>query len=411
MRNLLLRSWPLLAIGDYRRMWLIGAIGGVARWLEFVALAILTYELTRSPELVALLGVLRMAPYMACGVPMGALADALDRRLLLIISLAVMAGLSALLGVVALAGQLSYTWIAASMLVSGLFWTTDMPVRRRLMVDAASGHDIASALGLDNASMYASRAIGPIIGGATYQLLGAAGIFALVTGFYLYCLVQAFGTQSRPAEEAGGSKPPLPLLQRLVPPLSLLTDRRFLTIMGVTVVFNLWCFPFITMVPVMAQKDFLMSPATVGAFAALEGIGGTIGALTIAALATERTLFRFYFWGTSLFLVLLLAISANLSTLAAGLALPLIGAAGACFSATQYALVHVSVPPEVRGRAAGVLSVFIGTSLIGHYWAGQLFERDGTVAALRIMGVSGLAMMAVLGLIWLIPQRSPATRS
>jgi len=43
----------LFARPDYRRLWAIGGMTGVARWLEFVAIAIFAYELTRSPELVA----------------------------------------------------------------------------------------------------------------------------------------------------------------------------------------------------------------------------------------------------------------------------------------------------------------------------------------------------------------------
>ena len=64
---------------------------GVARWLEFVAIAIFAYELTHSPELVALLAVLRMLPYVLLGFVMGALADTVDRKPLLIASLLVMA--------------------------------------------------------------------------------------------------------------------------------------------------------------------------------------------------------------------------------------------------------------------------------------------------------------------------------
>ena len=68
--------------------------------------------------------------------------------------------------------------------------------------------------------------------------------------------------------------------------------------MGVTLVYNLWCWPFIGMVPVIAQKDFALTPALVGALSACDGLGGTIGALAVGLLATTRTLFRFYFFGT-----------------------------------------------------------------------------------------------------------------
>jgi hypothetical protein len=51
-------------------VWAIGGLSGIARWLEFVAIAIFAYELTRSPELVALLAVLRMV-LRAARVPDG----------------------------------------------------------------------------------------------------------------------------------------------------------------------------------------------------------------------------------------------------------------------------------------------------------------------------------------------------
>jgi MFS family permease len=81
-------------------------------------------------------------------------------------------------------------------------------------------------------------------------------------------------------------------------------------------------------------------------------------------------------------------------------ALILMGAAAASFSATQYALVHVSSPPEHRGRATGVLSMFIGSAMLGHYIAGQLFGAYSSPVAMRIIAIGGLATMVVLGVLW-----------
>jgi len=55
LRHLFANASDLFTVADYRRTWAIGAFCGVARWLEFVAIAIFAYELTHSPELVALL--------------------------------------------------------------------------------------------------------------------------------------------------------------------------------------------------------------------------------------------------------------------------------------------------------------------------------------------------------------------
>ena len=407
LRHLFANASDLFTVADYRRTWAIGAFCGVARWLEFVAIAIFAYELTHSPELVALLAVLRMLPYVLLGFSMGALADAIDRKALLIASLLVMAMVSGAMALLTLSGFASYALVAVATMASGAFWTTDMPVRRRLLVDAVGKDRISAALGFDNSTMYATRALGPVIGGTTYQFLGIDGIYALITASYLICVFLGLeltaGTSEASAVNPRGARFGL-----LVPPRELIADRRFQIVMGVTLVFNLWCFPFVTMVPVIAQKDFGMAPILVGAMSACDGIGGIFGALVVAWLASERTLFQFYYFGTLCFLVLVAALSLHLTVGTAVATLLMLGVASASFSATQYALIYVIAPPEMRGRATGVLAFFIGSSIFGHYHTGLLFEKLGSVAAMQFMAVEGVIVMLVLGILWWRTNDKPA---
>jgi hypothetical protein len=83
---------------------------------------------------VALLAVLRMLPYVLLGFGMGALADALDRKSLLIASLLVMALVSGAMALLTLSGAAGYALVAAATMASGAFWTTDMPVRRQACI-------------------------------------------------------------------------------------------------------------------------------------------------------------------------------------------------------------------------------------------------------------------------------------
>ena len=301
----------LFARADYRRLWAIGGLTGIARWLEFVAIAIFAYELTRSPALVALLAVLRMVPYILLGFLMGAVADLIDRKRLLVVTFAMMVAASATMFLVALLGAATYAAAAVIVMVSGAFWTTDMPVRRRLLVDAVEPQSVPAALGFDNATMHATRALGPLIGGATYEAVGIGGIYALIAMSYAVCLALAVrvGVHSETPtikQWARGGR-------GFLLPRELALDRRFQIIMGVTLVYNLWCWPFIGMVPLIGQKDFALAPALVGALSACDGIGGTMGALVVGLLATPRTLFRFYFFGTLAGLVLMLALALSLT--------------------------------------------------------------------------------------------------
>ena len=388
----------LFARPDYRRLWAIGGLTGVARWLEFVAIAIFAYELTQSPALVALLAVLRMVPYMLFGFLMGAVADVIDRKRLLVATFAMMTAASGTMLVVTALDAATYVAAAAIVMVSGAFWTTDMPVRRRLLVDAVEPKSVSAALGFDNATMYATRALGPLIGGATYQVVGISGIYALIATSYLICLGLATRVSVQSAAPSGGAQ--FGKLGFLLPPWELVLDRRFQIIMGVTLVYNLWCWPFIGMVPVIGQKDFALTPALVGALSACDGLGGTVGALAVGLLATPRTLFRCYYFGTLACLLLILALALNFTIGAAVAILLASGIAAAAFSSTQYALVYNISPPEMRGRATGVLSIFIGSSMLGHWHAGLLFERLGSIAAMEVIACEGLAAMLALAALW-----------
>ena len=393
----------LFAVPDYRRLWAIGAGIGVMRWLELLSLGVFAFQLTGSPQLVALLAMVRMLPHVLLGFLVGVLADYLDKQRMLAATSLLGSVVSAAMAVMAMADLAGYGTVLFAALFSGVLWTTDMPVRRRLLVDAAGIDRMAAALGYDNSTGFATRAIGPVAGGAAYQAFGIEGIFALGACIYFGCFLLAIRLQRTPAPAvppAEQAEPRPSPLAMLVLPRELLQSRRFLVVLGVTVVFNMWCFPIISMVPVLGEKEFGLSPTGIGMLSACDGIGGTIGALLVGALAGKRALFQLYYFGTLMFLAVLLALGLWLSLGTFVLGLLIIGVASACFSATQYALVYTMSPPKVRGRAAGFLSVFIGTSTIGFYNTGFLFSRFDSIDALKIMALQGLVPILLLGLLW-----------
>ena len=74
--------------------------------------------------------------------------------------------------------------------------------------------------------------------------------------------------------------------------------------------------------------------------------------------------------------------------------------------------VYLVAPPHLRGRAAGFLSIFIGSSVIGFYNAGALFEMYPSATAMSLMAAEGLVPLLILGIFWwrspMQPRHSPA---
>ncbi|NQV58309.1 MAG: MFS transporter, partial [Alphaproteobacteria bacterium] len=120
-------------------IWFVGGLTGVTRWFQLLALGVYTFDTTNSPLLVAIVPLLWMLPLALLGPLIGAIADRLNRNMLLSVSLAMITLVSGTMAGLAWAGELEFHHIAVASFLSGIFWATDMPVRRRLLGDLSRG--------------------------------------------------------------------------------------------------------------------------------------------------------------------------------------------------------------------------------------------------------------------------------
>lgn len=406
-----IESAPLFSIPDYRRGWLLGLLTGIVRWLEFLAIGIFAYQLTESPPLVALLAIVRVAPYAFLGIFVGALTDRFDRKLMFTVCLLAMIATSAAMVYLSHTGQATYPIILATTLATGIFWLTDMPIRRRFMVDAVATPRVGRAMGIDSITNYVTRGIGPLAGGIILQWFGVTGIFVLNLVLYLICFGLVLGL-SRPARETNRASATTGRGGKTrSATMTLLANPRFLIILGVTIIYNIFCNPFAAMIPVFGSKDFGFSPAAIGTLASFEGLGGVIGSVLIGVYIRQHHLFAVYLFGPVFYLTVLLALSYFLEPSATFVALVFASFGGGCFSGTQFALVYVTAPPELRGRAVGFLALCIGSATLGLWNAGYLFDNYESSIALRIMALEGLIPLSILALLALFAKAPPSSET
>jgi MFS family permease len=396
---------PLLRDAGYARIWLVGLSTGVVRWLEMLALGVLAYDLTGSPALVALLVILRFLPLALFGLLLGALADLVAPQRLMTVGLAVMALVSAVMFALFRFGAPSYAEVCVAVLLSGLFWAGDLPVRRKIMADLVGAGVLARAMAVDGAASNGTRALGPIAGGALYQLVGTDGVFALSTALYLLALVAAAGLPAPAAAPTAGR-----FLTRLLRPLRgaveaarhAAGDPDARRILLVTIVFNIWGFPMLAMVPVLGRDPLELSASAVGALTSLEGLFAFLGSLALARFArpSARGGRRLYFAAVALHLSMvgLIGLVGGVGGLAFGLAVA--GAAAAAFSTMQSTLIWLVAPPEMRGRYLGLMTLCIGAGVIGFANIGLTAEWLGAADALKLSALQGLAALALIARGW-----------
>ena len=382
-------------------VWMVGGFTGVVRWLQLLALGLHTYEITGSPLLVSTVPMLWMLPLALCGPFVGVVADRVNRKLLLVASLVMVLAVCLAMVLASSTGAFGYPWVVVASVLGGIYWATDMPVRRRLLGDLADG-DLAAAMSLDSATNTATRMAGPVLGGVVLQAYGLPGVFILSAAVFAVALVAVVLI---PVPGAARRAQSTHFVQELISGIRLVAgDARLRWIFSITIIYNIWGFPFTSMIPVIGAGQLGLDSAMTGLLSSTEGLGAFAGAVVIAFAARPSGFAAVYLWGTTAYLVLvafmgvvsLFAAGPVSSFLVASGVLLTIGVAGACFSAMQSTLSYLNALPEYRSRVLGVLTLCIGTGPIGFLHVGWLAETFGAPVALIVTGAEGLLALLVL---------------
>ena len=382
---------------DFWRLWYVGLIVATVRWVETVAVGIVVYQRTDSAFLVSMMTMLRLLPMGLFGVFLGALAERYDRRRTLLIVVLLMIGTSAVLAVLDQAGQLEIWHLAVASFINGCGWCTDNPVRRVMIGEVVGRERMGTAMSLDVGANNASRMVGPAVGGFLLAGTGIQGAFILSVLMYCTALWAALTIRSRIPRAAGSGA----VLARIAEGLALVrTDKRLIGVLVVTVIYNIFAWPFTSMIPVIGRDRLQLGPEGVGLLATMDGIGAFVGAFLVVLWLTPRWYGKAYLCGVICYLITVVIFALVQSPALAGAALLLTGLGGAGFSTMQATLVYLASPPEMRSRILGVLTVCIGTGPIGFLWLGWLADRIGSHNATAVTGVLGLLAMAATWRWW-----------
>jgi MFS family permease len=383
----------LFANRDFWRLWYAGLIVFVVRWLETLAVAVFVYRATGSPFLVAMMTMLRLLPMGLFGALLGAVAERLERRTAQLGVITMMGCTSAALAVVAYGGRLAVWQLALASFINGLGWATDNPVRRVMIGEVVGSQQMGVAMSIDVGTNNASRMLGPTMGGILFATVGVGGAFVLSVLLYSTSLVAVLGLRyrNRQAQRDGGS-----VLARMRDGLALVRqDRRLVGTLVITVIYNVFAWPFTSMVPVIAQDRLHLTPEWIGVMASMDGVGAFIGATVIALFVGPRFYARTYLGGVLAYMVMLTVFALVSQPITAGVALVFTGMGGAGFSIMQATLVYLAAPPEMRSRVLGVLSVCIGIGPVGFVHLGLLADAIGAPWATATTGIEGLAALAL----------------
>jgi MFS family permease len=204
VRRFFADTTPLRA-PDFRRLWLAGVVTVIGANLTIFAVPVQLYALTQSSAYVGLSGLFALVPLIVFGLWGGAWADAMDRRLLLIIASIGLALASVLLWVQA-ALELNNVWVVLCLLsVQQAFYAINSPTRAAAIPRMLPGDQLPAANALNMTVMQFGAIVGPLLAGVMLHWVDLSTLYLIDA---ILCIAPIWATfRLAPMPPSGGQAP------------------------------------------------------------------------------------------------------------------------------------------------------------------------------------------------------------
>ena len=395
---------PLRESPAFARLWIGFGISGIGAQMTIVAVGLHIYQLTQSTFAVALVGVIALVPMILAGLYGGMLADAFDRRTVLIVS-SVLAWL-ATVGIALLAWlHVEVVWplyalsalnaVAATVVGATRQAVQPRLVRRELLPAASALSGIAFGLFFT---------VGPALGGVLVATVGFAWTYTVDVVLFFAAFASVLALPRLPPE---GERHP-PGLQSIRTGIAFLATAPNLRMSFIVDIIAMTFGRPHALFPAIGAVVIGGGAVTVGALTA----SGAIGALLLSIFSGRLTGLRrqgaAVGWAIAAYGVFILAFGvvlfavgdrgddAPLLPLALVLAIIFMAGSGAADNVSaifRSTMLQAAAPDNMRGRLQGIFIVVVtGGPRLGDLWVGLI----ATAGALWAPPVLGGAIIMVL---------------
>jgi MFS family permease len=380
---------------DFRRLWIGNSVAFVGFQVTAVAVPVQVYDLTGSSFWVGMLGLVGLVPLIVFGLWGGAIADAVDRRVLLLLSSLVLWACTGGLLAQALLDLDSLPLLLALVAVQAAGFAVASSTRGAIVPRVLAAPLVPAANTLSFTASNVGMVVGPLLAGVILARWSFATAYAMDLVVFSVALYAALRLPALPPT----ARSTTPGLRSVIDGLAFIVTRPVLLLSFVV--------DITAMVLAMPRALF---PAAAAGFGGGTAVGWLFAAIAIGSVLAGLSsgwIGRIRRQG----LALVLAVMAwGLAVAAAGLApvlwlavllLAIAGAADLVSAVYRQTILQTYAPDEMRGRMQGVFIVVVaGGPRLGDLRAGA------TAAALGVtfswVG-GGLLCAALVGLALLVP--------
>jgi ENTS family enterobactin (siderophore) exporter len=364
--------------------------------LRVTVTAVWLYEQTGTGWVLAWLGILELVMRIPANLYGGALADEIDRKKLMAVTQAasfVLIGLMAVLeGFGAL--QIWHVYLITAVLASTS--VLGGPARSALTARVVPRSHLMHAVATNTATMQIGSMVTPLIfflTSLTTDLTLSFGIIAVFAGFsvVLPLLISIDGR----AESASTGKS---RLRNIVDGLKYVKSHPilpglYLLDVGVTIVSF-----YRQLFPIFARQLYDGGRGTISLLTFANSIGGLVGSLIVMFTRDYKAKGMLVLWATLFYGILLIFFGATTVLWTGMIVVIFLGATDAVGMTSRQAIVQLTTPDNMRGRASAAHSLAaMSANGLGQAEVGFMSDLVGVD---RTMYIGGIVSIAVVFLIW-----------
>ncbi|MEI7703760.1 MAG: MFS transporter [Deltaproteobacteria bacterium] len=388
-----------LRFAEYRAF--LGAMATVfvATQIQTAVLGWQVYEMTGDPLSLGFVGLAEAAPFLTLALVGGWAADRIDRRVIAVASLAVIAASGAWLLTVSLHPGTSPLPLYGAQALAGLGRAFFRPASASLGTELVPREQYQNAATWRSSIFHTSMIVGPAVGGALIALGGPRLAYAAEMGLLGVGLAALLAVAPRPRAPVVRRHPVTEIADGvrfvfreplLLGPLSL--DLFAVLFGGAT-----------ALLPIFARDVLRVGEVGFGILRAAPAVGSVITSLLLAHLGNFRRAGRALLVCVALFGVSWIAFALSRNYWLSAAILVLGGSLDAVSVVLRSTLVQTFTPQEMMGRVSAVNSLFIGSSNeLGAFESGVAAKLLGTIPSVVFGGTMTLVTVGLVA--WRAPR-------
>jgi MFS family permease len=364
--------------------------------MQSVAINWHVYLLTKSAFALGLVGLFRGAPIIVCSLIGGVVADAVNRKRLMIATQGVMLVTAALLAAVTIGGLKSVWPIYVLSAFASAATAFDIPARQSLMPSLVPDKDFPNAVSLGLVVFNIATIGGPALAGFVLAESGPAIIYALNAASFLAVIGALIAMRVSGSPELQGGRREALSFSALKEGLQFVWQTPII-VQTMTLDFAATFFASATLLlPIFAKERLHVDARGYGFLAAAPAIGSVVTALLMARIGSFHREGRLVVVSVAVFGLATAAFGVSTVFWFSLLMLATTGAADTVSTVLRQTIRQLVTPNHIRGRMTAInMMFFMGGPQLGELEAGSLAYIIGAPLSVVVGGLGSLVCACI----------------